>query len=545
MRKAGSAPTGKYDGTMVVDSTTRDQYKTTEFEDTTVEDGVTYYYSFFPHTYDGVFTNPTTSLTTTIPTRPKATMSIDIDTLTHSMVNDSITINVTTDSSGQISAESSDSTKVTAAVQGSTIIVSCLGNGTATLTISQGTDSTHRSPDPIVLNYSGYTAGTISVSPSSLSLDTTTSSGTVAVTYSGAGTVTAESSDTGVATVSLSGSTLTVTGEASGSGTVTVSAVDDTNWTIATTTVSVTVVFGPSAVLNDNSWDVISQVAQAGEGDTYWDVGDVKMITLNGNIGDYFTANNLSIGLFILDFNHPMNGVAENNIIFGGFKSAVANGVDVALCDSKYNSSSMDGSKCFNMNHKGTESGSAGSNGYYGSNYGGWKGTDLRYDILGATSTAPSGYNTLKPTSNVGYDATPATLTSPKADTFLAALPSDLRSKIRLWTRYVDAVGNKSDVDANIKATVDAVTLLAEPEIFASRSYANQYEKNHNTRMKYYVNGNSTKKYKHDNTSTAVGRWECSPYYDGANYFCNVNTNGNASYNRARTCYALAPALKV
>jgi hypothetical protein len=297
-----------------------------------------------------------------------------------------------------------------------------------------------------------------------------------------------------------------------------------------------------STTLNDNSWETISQVAQEGTGDTYWDVGDVKMITLNGNIGDYFTANNLSIGLFILDFNHATNGVAENNIIFGGFKSAVANGVDVALYDSKYNISSVDGSICFNMSHKTTvTSGQA----QYGYNYGGWKGSDIRYDILGATSTAPCQYNVNKNTSNVGYDATAATLTSPKANTFLAALPSDLRSKIRLWTRYIDAVGNASNSDANIKATVDTVTLLAEPEIFASRTHANQYEQNHNTRMKYYVNGNSTIKYKYDSTSTAA-RWsECSPDHDGSNSFCFVSTGGGASVGDARGSGALAPALKV
>ena len=295
--------------------------------------------------------------------------------------------------------------------------------------------------------------------------------------------------------------------------------------------------------LNDYTWAEISAIAQAGKGAEYFNIGDCKEITLNGNIGSQLTLTNEKLCVFILDFNHPTNGTAENNIIFGGFKTALTDGVDVALCDSQYFTILTDGTIYLNMNHKGQTS-TEGSNGYYGTNYGGWKGTDLRYDVLGATSTAPSEYNQLKSTANVGYDATAATLTSPKADTLLAALPSDLRNVMRLWTRWVDAVGNSSNVDENIKATVDAITLLAEPEIFASRSYANTYEQNHNTRMAYYENGNGTIKKKHSDTANSVWWWECSPSYNNNNYFCGVNTNGSAYSSNAYYSYALAPAFK-
>ena len=299
---------------------------------------------------------------------------------------------------------------------------------------------------------------------------------------------------------------------------------------------------GIPTVLNDATWEQISEVARAGKGADYWDIGDKKEITLNGKIGDYLTLSNQKLCVFILDFNHPENGVADNNIIFGGFKTALSGGKDVALCDSKYNTKSTYGSICFNMSHETTAtSGDA----QYGYNYGGWKGTDLRYDILGATSTAPSRYNQDKTTSNVGYDATAATLTSPKANTFLAALPSDLRNVLRLRTHYVDNNGNKSNADANVTAVTDAVSLLAEYEIFSSSFYANMSEKNHQQRMKYYANGNSTIKYKHSDTSTAVGWWECSPDRFYSYSFCYVNTGGNANAHNARHSIALAPALKV
>ena len=50
VRKAGSAPTDKNDGTVVIDSKTRNAYSSTPFEDTNLEYGTTYYYRFFPYT---------------------------------------------------------------------------------------------------------------------------------------------------------------------------------------------------------------------------------------------------------------------------------------------------------------------------------------------------------------------------------------------------------------------------------------------------------------------------------------------------------------
>ena len=92
---------------------------------------------------------------------------------------------------------------------------------------------------------------------------------------------------------------------------------------------------------------------------------------------------------------------------------------------------------------------------------------------------------------------------------------------------------------------MDAVTLLAESEIFASRSYENSYEQNYNTRMAYYTAGNSTIKYKQGATSTAVAWWECSPGYYGAGYFCRVANGGSANDGSARSAYGLAPAFKI
>ena len=65
-------------------------------------------------------------------------------------------------------------------------------------------------------------------------------------------------------------------------------------------------------------------------------------------------------------------------------------------------------------------------------NAGGWKGCDLRYDVLGSTNT------------NDG-DATATTATNPVANTLMAALPSDLRAVMQPMTIYTDNTGGGSD----------------------------------------------------------------------------------------------------
>lgn len=56
VRKAGSIPVSEGDGIIVVDSTTRNQYSITGFEDNTVEFETTYYYRAFPYTTEGTVT---------------------------------------------------------------------------------------------------------------------------------------------------------------------------------------------------------------------------------------------------------------------------------------------------------------------------------------------------------------------------------------------------------------------------------------------------------------------------------------------------------
>lgn len=279
-------------------------------------------------------------------------------------------------------------------------------------------------------------------------------------------------------------------------------------------------------ILEDTSWDVISLIAQKGKAEDFWSIGDTKSVTLNGTVGTLSLNTNLAV--YIIGINHE----GKNGITFQGFRAS--NGNDVALIDSSYGSYKLDGTKIFNIEHWG----------YF--NYGGWKGCDMRYDILGSTDTAPSGYGaTPVSDSRVGYDASTTTATSPVSGTLMAALPSDLRAVMKPMTIYTDnsSTGTHS-AEETVTASIDYLPLLAEFEIFGARTNANQYEQNYQSQYDYYANGGSKVKYRHSSpTSTAIW-WERSP---DSNYerFCSVNTAGAANNPYSYYSRGVAPMFLV
>lgn len=76
VRKAGSAPTSKTDGVVVVDSKTRDAYKTTGFKDTGLTNGTKYYYGIFPYTTGNVYTYDYTNSITPTAIYPSAATGV-------------------------------------------------------------------------------------------------------------------------------------------------------------------------------------------------------------------------------------------------------------------------------------------------------------------------------------------------------------------------------------------------------------------------------------------------------------------------------------
>lgn len=264
------------------------------------------------------------------------------------------------------------------------------------------------------------------------------------------------------------------------------------------------IVYPYNSVLNSNSWEQISKASEQGVASSLWSIGDVKMDTINGTVGNLSV--NGEYGFYIADFDHNKEKEGSG-ILFMGFKTGYTNGVDIALCDSNYNNLQLESG--FIMNKRSTYT-SSGVN--YGTNVGGWASSYMRNTII------PS---------------------------FKQALSSSLKSVIKTSTIYTDNVGGATDVDSNISSTTDTIYLAAEFEIFGQKSYANSYEQNYQTQFTYYKNGNSKIKYKHSSTSTAVRWWERSPNCDGTSTFCGVDGGGGANIYSASFSLGFAPVFRV
>lgn len=124
----------------------------------------------------------------------------------------------------------------------------------------------------------------------------------------------------------------------------------------------------------------------------------------------------------------------------------------------------------------------------------------------------------------------------------MAALPADLRAVMQPVTKYTDNTANGGgNVQTYVTATTDYLFLLAEFEVFGTRSYANSYEQNYQAQYDYYKAGNSRVAYNHSAVSTAVWWWLRSPYYTSNGYFQIVYTDGSGNANHAPYCAGVRP----
>lgn len=157
------------------------------------------------------------------------------------------------------------------------------GSYTATFTPKSNYRWSDGSTTPKSVSWSiGKAAGSLSISPTSMTLDTTTKSKTITVTRSGDGAISASSDNTGAATVSVSGNTVTVTGKANGGATVTISVAAGTNHTApASKTCAVTVSFLKNNFA-DNDWSAIIAACHSGSVPSTWVVGNSKPMTIGG-----------------------------------------------------------------------------------------------------------------------------------------------------------------------------------------------------------------------------------------------------------------------
>lgn len=623
VRKAGSMPTTRRDGTVVLDNKTRGAYTSTYFCDSGLTDGTKYYYKFFPYTTQNVYTDLTADEFEATPnpvapgnvsgmavaaagngklgikwTDPAATVVSDGITLTTwastkvvvkagSYATDpndadaAFTFNSTTRNAYAstqlvatgltngttyyvsifpISTDGGVNTNASNRISGvaNRMTISAVPAQTGTLTYNGNSqtptwdsayDSTKMDKSEVGQTNAGtYTttsftpksdymwsdgsttaktpswkigqaAGTLTVNPSTVTLDPEHLTSTFTIGGNHDGTLSVVSNGTSIASVSRNGNTVTVSNvnKTSGDTTITVSCTAGTNYTKpsdATVTVNARFV---SSVLDENDWATIKSVSDEGQWANYWSVGDGKKIKINGTIG-LTTVSNYEVYAFILGFDHNKSKETPSNhaIHFQiGRTAAKANeGVGICLVDTTYGSyNASNGS--FTMNPASNSSGSK--------NAGGWEKSHMRTTLLGSNGNP----------------------TSPTSGTFLAALPSDLRAVMKPVIKYSDNNGGGSDTASYVTTTTDYLFLLAEFEVQGNRTYANSAEKNNQLQYDYYKNGNSKVRYKHSDTSAPAIWWLRSVRSGYSYFFCFVNTDGSANYNTSGFCSGVAPAFCV
>ena len=344
-------------------------------------------------------------------------------------------------------------------------------------------------------------AGSLSLSKTSITLNSDTTSTTFTVTRVGDGAITVTSSNTSVVTATLSGTTVTVSSVngTSGEATVTVKVAEGTNHTAPSNkTCAVKCEFIPS--LNEATWEQVREVSDAGIAANCWAIGDRKAVTLNGTVGSA-TFSNETYYCYIIGIDHNSSKEGTNRIHFQFGYNALDGGKSICFVDAGYSKSQTSG-VYFNMNNE-------------SSNAGGWENSSMRTVICPA---------------------------------FKNVMPSDLQSVLKTVTKYSDNTGGKKDDASYVTATTDTIFLLAEWEVFGLRNRANTAEKDYQSQYAWYSSGNSAKKTYHAEgivSTSSVVWWLRSVSVAHTHVFCSVDGSGTKYYSAAQNSYGFSPAFCV
>lgn len=493
--KTGSYPTSPEDGTLALNSTTRNAHTSSPLEVIDLTNGTTYYFAFFPVTTEGAVNKSTTQRITATPNKTKiTTVPSQSSTLTY-------------DSTAKTPTFSNyNSAQLTLSVTAQTNAGTYKATFTPKADYCWSDDSTTAKEVSWTI---GKAAGSLSLNKTEVTLNTDKLSDTVTVTRAGDGVISATSSDTSVATVSVSGNIITVNhvNKKSGTATITVKVGAGTNYNAPSNkTFTVKAEFVPAkATLDTMSWADIRKVSDAGIAKDYWAVGDAKGLQINGTVSA--TSINQKVYAFILGFDHNSGREGTNRIHFQIGKTA-ATGTQICFVDAQY----------ANWNGTFTMNGSTSSN---STNAGGWNGCSMRNTLLSQNPLSPG------------------------SKSFMAALPSDLRAVMKSVTKYSDNTGGTTNAASAITATTDYLFLLSEWEVQGARTYASQYEQNYQQRYAYYANGNSKVFYRHSATGSTARWWLRSVYAGSSNLFCRVGTGGSAAGTDSGVSFGVAPAFCV
>ena len=488
--KESGYPENENDGTVLVDNTIKDAYKTSGYVLNNLTNGNTYYFALFPYSTDGIYNYQSSNRLLGKPSLVKLDPCTDMN-ITSAM--GSVTVTWT-------DPDATKTVNENTATWAKTVLVYKEGD-TAPNNVSDGTvavEETTRNQ----YQANGYTVNGLTDGKQyifalfAVSTENTESDATVATAKLWATlTITTDETSLYSKNVTASYNSNSITGAFSDTGSVTlqipwigettVTATDETdtansNVTISAyeNTYSVELSFLKIVTFADGTDEEIAAMIEAHYADKinisdYWAVGDKRSVSLSAmsatGVGESHSAQ--TVQLVIADFNHDNLATAIN-----GHSKAAVTLTQVHCLNTKGYMNSSD------------------------TNSGGW------------TSCARRTW-----CNNV----------------YFSALPSALQTIVKAVNKLTSA-GSQS---TTINTTNDKVFLPSEIEIFGSTTYSVSGE---GTQYSYYKT--SSNRIKQVNGSNSYW-WERSPHSGSSTSFCRVYSDGSASYNYAGDTYGLAPCL--
>lgn len=202
--------------------------------------------------------------------------------------------------------------------------------------------------------------------------------------------------------------------------------------------------------LDNNSWQVIQYAARENIGSSYWPIGAIKKITLNGTVNvingiydDSMTFNNQLEYVYIISFIKDRDEYGNTGITFQGFKEEKTFGIkDIALLDSNYNNTNLRNRSSYPGLFYIDNSSSAAT----------WQNCSMRTKVCGTDVNNPG-------------------------STFLSVLPEDLRAVLLpAVKKNYNNISVPSDMSYH--TTIDYLFLLDATELSYNDflSYGNLYE---------------------------------------------------------------------
>ena len=205
--------------------------------------------------------------------------------------------------------------------------------------------------------------------------------------------------------------------------------------------------------LENNSWETIGALSSASLASNYWNIGDTKLITLNGTPtnASYVNFNNYKVYATIIGFDHnsDLEGIGLTHFQIGNFYiSDNPNNTDirVAFTDQYYTSSSIT-SYSFRMD-------------------------------TSSNSTSPVAWSTSKMRVDI-------------CSKFKNCLPEDLKAVLGTAYKYTDNSKSNDSSTYNYTPTKDSIFLLSKYEIGGGNSY---YEEDWQEKYEYYNVSSNTQR---------------------------------------------------